>query len=72
VGNCGEALVEINAYLFGLQRVFTVDIDWACLDGFQRQVLRITCEIPYGQVSTYGAIAEKLGNQVQLVPSVWP
>lgn len=57
-----KLLVEINAYLNGLQRQFTVDIDWASLDGFQRQVLRITCEIPYGQFSTYGAIAEKLGK----------
>lgn len=55
-------LVEVNAYLAGLQRDFSVDIDWSVTDGFQQQVLRETVEIPYGQVSTYGAIAERLGK----------
>jgi methylated-DNA-[protein]-cysteine S-methyltransferase len=58
----GKLLVEVNAYLLGFQRAFTVDIDWACLPGFQRQVLRVTSEIPYGRVLTYGAIANQLGK----------
>ena len=58
----GNLLVEVNAYLQGLQQVFTVDIDWEYLTGFQRQVLQVTCEIPYGQVLTYGAIADQLGK----------
>ena len=58
----GTLLVEVNAYLFGLQRVFTVDIDWDIIEGFQREVLALTAEIPYGKVVTYGEIAEKLGK----------
>jgi len=55
-------LVELNAYLHGLQRVFSVRVDWEVLAGFQRQVLQLTAEIPYGQVFTYAEIAQKLGK----------
>ena len=58
----GTLLVEMNAYLFGLQRDFSVLIDWDVMDGFQREVLSLAIEIPYGQVSTYGAIARALGK----------
>jgi methylated-DNA-[protein]-cysteine S-methyltransferase len=39
-----------------------VDIDWYVVDGFQQHVLRITAEIPYGDISSYGAIAEQMGK----------
>jgi methylated-DNA-[protein]-cysteine S-methyltransferase len=55
-------LVEMNAYLCGRPTTFTVNIDWDVLDGFQRQVLAMTADIPYGQVLTYGDIAQRLGN----------
>jgi methylated-DNA-[protein]-cysteine S-methyltransferase len=55
-------LVQVNAYLDGLQSRFSVDIDWGVVDGFQEQVLRLTAVIPFGQVSTYGAIAKQLGK----------
>lgn len=55
-------LVEMNAYLFGIQRTFSADIDWDVVGGFQQQVLRITAEIPYGSISSYGTIAKQLGK----------
>jgi len=55
-------LVEMNAYLFGIQRTFSVDIDWDVVGGFQQQVLRITAEIPFGGITSYGAIAEQMGK----------
>ncbi|NLN71083.1 MAG: methylated-DNA--[protein]-cysteine S-methyltransferase [Chloroflexi bacterium] len=58
----GTLLDEINAYLSGLRREFTIDIDWDGITGFQKQVLHITHGIPYGQVLTYGAIAKQLGK----------
>ena len=58
----GTLLVEMNAYLFGVQRTFSVDIDWDVVGGFQQQVLRITAEIPFGGISSYGAIAEQMGK----------
>ncbi len=57
-----KLLLEINAYLFGLQREFSVEIDWRGITGFQEKVLRITAEIPYGGIMTYGGIAKKLGK----------
>lgn len=57
-----KLLVELNAYLSGLQRSFSVAIDWEGLAGFQRLVLQLTAEIPYGQVFTYAEIAQKLGK----------
>ena len=58
----GTLLVEMNAYLFGVQRTFSVDIDWDVVGGFQQQVLRITAEIPFGGISSYGVIAEQMGK----------
>jgi methylated-DNA-[protein]-cysteine S-methyltransferase len=55
-------LSEMNLYLAGLLKEFSVSIDWDVLDGFQRDVLSLTAEIPYGEVLTYGAMAEKLGD----------
>ena len=58
----GTLLAEVNEYLFGIRKTFTVKIDWGAVEGFQREVLTMTAEIPYGQVKTYGEIAEKLGK----------
>ena len=58
----GVLLSEINEYLFGIRKTFSVNIDWGVLGGFQRQVLTITADIPYGEVMTYGEIAAKLGK----------
>lgn len=58
----GILLAEINEYLFGIRKSFSVHIDWDVLEGFQRQVLEFTAEIPFGEIKTYGEIAEKLGK----------
>jgi len=58
----GLLLAEVNEYLFGIRKTFSVKIDWGVLEGFQRQVLSMTAEIPYGEVKTYGEIAANLGK----------
>lgn len=58
----GILLTELQEYLIGTLKTFTVKIDWNVIDGFQKQVLCKTIEIPYGQVKTYGEIARILGN----------
>lgn len=58
----GVLLSELNEYLFGIRKVVSVTIDWEIIRGFQREVLTLTCKIPYGQVRTYGEIAESLGK----------
>ena len=58
----GTLLTELHAYLIGSLKSFSVKIDWNVVDGFQKQVLCKTMEIPYGQVKTYGEIAKILGK----------
>jgi len=58
----GALLVEMNEYLFGIRKSFSVDLDWAGMVGFQRIVLEITATIPFGAVMTYGEIARQLGQ----------
>lgn len=57
-----EATRQIEEYLHGRRRAFDLPIDWRGMRPFQLQVLRATCAIPYGQVTTYGAIARSLGR----------
>lgn len=55
-------LQEMNAYLFGLLKNFTIMVDWQVLDGFQARVLAQAAEIPFGEVMTYGEIARAIGQ----------
>ena len=57
-----DLMQEINAYLFGLLKTFSVDVDWGVLKGFQLRVLKRTAEIPYGQVMSYGQLGRELGQ----------
>jgi methylated-DNA-[protein]-cysteine S-methyltransferase len=56
------ALQQIEEYLQGQRREFDLPIDWGVLTGFQDLALRATFAIPYGQVSTYGALARQIGR----------
>lgn len=53
---------ELDAYFEGNLRRFTTRIDWALTRGFGRKVLQTTARIPYGQVRTYGQVAEGAGS----------
>ncbi len=56
-----QLVAELDAYFARTLRVFTVPLD---LEGtlFQREVWDELLKIPYGQTTTYGAIARGLGN----------
>ena len=56
------AIRQISEYLEGKRRDFDLPIDWSMMTPFQEQVLRVTASIPYGAVSTYGEIAQKVGK----------
>jgi len=58
----GVLLGELNEYLYGIRKDFSIQIDWDVMSEFQRKVLAFTREIPYGQVKTYGEIARALGK----------
>lgn len=58
----GTFLEELNEFLNGLRKTFTVTIDWSKITGFQRDVLEFTVCIPYGEIFTYGEVAKQLGR----------
>jgi methylated-DNA-[protein]-cysteine S-methyltransferase len=53
---------ELDEYFAGRRRDFDLPIDWALASAFGRRILRATAAIPFGQVSTYGAVAAQAGN----------
>lgn len=52
---------EINSYLKGTLKDFTVDLEVSGSD-FQKKVYRALLEIPYGSTKTYKDIAKAIGN----------
>jgi methylated-DNA-[protein]-cysteine S-methyltransferase len=57
-----QAVREILEYLQGRRKEFTIPVDWSEMTSFQVQALRETMAIPFGQVSTYGEIALRIGK----------
>jgi methylated-DNA-[protein]-cysteine S-methyltransferase len=53
---------ELDEYFEGRRRQFDLPIDWALAGDFTRRVLKATAAIPFGKVSTYGAVAAEAGN----------
>jgi len=53
---------ELTEYFEGRLRKFTTKIDWALTRGFGQKVLQSTARIPYGEVRTYGQVAESAGS----------
>lgn len=56
------ALRQLDEYLRGARKAFSLPIDWSLLRPFQRQVLQIVFDIPYGETRTYGEIAHAIGK----------
>lgn len=57
-----HAASELREYLDGKLHEFSIPIDWSQMRPFQRQVLQATFAIPYGQITTYGLLAEQIGR----------
>ena len=53
---------EVREYLKGKRRDFTFAIDWSTLRPFQRKMLKVVYEIPYGETRTYAEIAAQIGH----------
>lgn len=53
---------ELDEYFEGRREQFDLALDWALVSPFARRVLDATVAIPFGSVSTYGAIAAQAGN----------
>lgn len=58
----GESLRQIKEYLAGTRRQFDLALDLSTSSAFQRRVLSLTSQIPYGHTSTYKDIAFQLGK----------
>jgi len=54
---------ELDQYFNGKRREFGIEYDLSGLTPFQTRVLNATAKIPFGSVSTYGAIAKRAGDQ---------
>jgi methylated-DNA-[protein]-cysteine S-methyltransferase len=53
---------ELDEYFSGARRTFELPLDWALIGPFGRRVLRVTSEIPYGGVLSYGQVAAGAGS----------
>lgn len=56
------ALQQIKEMLSGRRKKFELIIDWSVIPPFQQKVLRVSLEIPFGEVRTYGEIARQIGD----------
>ncbi|WP_036436080.1 methylated-DNA--[protein]-cysteine S-methyltransferase [Mycobacterium sp. URHB0044] len=58
-----DARSQIDEYLAGLRRAFTVPVDWSGTTRFDADVLRdVLATTGYGETTTYGAIAQRMGR----------
>jgi methylated-DNA-[protein]-cysteine S-methyltransferase len=53
---------ELDEYFSGTRTTFDVDVDVATVPAFQQSVLRELARVPYGEVTTYGALAGRIGK----------
>jgi methylated-DNA-[protein]-cysteine S-methyltransferase len=56
-----ETVLQLEAYFAGKLKIFSLNL---CLDvtPFQKKVLAVLQQIPYGETASYGEVAEKIGN----------
>lgn len=55
-----QAQTQLFEYLEGKRKVFGIPLDWESIRGFQKDVLQLTLNIPFGEVHTYGQLATLL------------
>jgi methylated-DNA-[protein]-cysteine S-methyltransferase len=53
---------ELEEYFAARRTEFDLAVDRRLIHGIARDVLRQTAKIPYGEVSTYGTIAKRIGH----------
>ncbi len=57
-----ETEKELTLYFHGELKKFNLPIDWSDISPFQKQVLGKLLKIPYGETTSYGEIARRMGN----------
>ncbi|HEV3229679.1 MAG TPA: methylated-DNA--[protein]-cysteine S-methyltransferase [Solirubrobacteraceae bacterium] len=53
---------QLEEYFAGERRQFQLELDWELTSSFGRRVLGHTARVPYGQVITYGEVAQRAGS----------
>jgi methylated-DNA-[protein]-cysteine S-methyltransferase len=53
---------ELDAYFAGRLRTFTTPVDFHLVTSFTRTVVRMMTAVPYGSVTTYQEIADRIGR----------
>jgi methylated-DNA-[protein]-cysteine S-methyltransferase len=53
---------ELDEYFDGSRHAFDVPLDWRLTNGFRREVLRATAQIPYGKTASYRDVATRAGR----------
>ena len=53
---------ELDEYFEGHRREFDLQLDLSPVGSFHREALHELALVPYGQVTTYGALAKKIGH----------
>lgn len=56
------AVEQLGEYFSGARDRFDLDVDLHGLTPFTRGVLEATSHVPYGEVTSYGRIADRIGN----------
>ena len=57
-----EARRELDEYFHGKRRAFDLTLDLRALPPFTVSVLRELARVPYGETTTYGALASRVGR----------
>jgi methylated-DNA-[protein]-cysteine S-methyltransferase len=57
-----EARRELDEYFAGRRRAFDLSLDLRALPPFTISVLRELAQVPYGETTTYGALASRVGR----------
>ena len=59
----GSVCAMLKSFLSGAKVVFPLDmLDFSDISPFQEKVLRMEHRVPYGRVTTYGRLAERIGK----------
>ena len=53
---------NILRYLSGEQKDLEIAVDWSIFPEFQKKVLKLAYDIPFGSVETYGQLAVRTGD----------
>jgi methylated-DNA-[protein]-cysteine S-methyltransferase len=57
-----EAVRQLSDYFAGKRRAFDLPLDWEAASSFYQSVWTALLNVPYGQTTSYSAIAQEIGD----------